>query len=71
MDIQLWIYLIVGVSFALYISIAIWARAVSTTDFYIAGGKVHPLANSMATAADWKSAASFISLTQKLRMNYT
>jgi cation/acetate symporter len=55
-------YLVVGASFALYIAIAIWARAGSTKDFYIAGGGVHPVANGMATAADWMSAASFISM---------
>jgi len=55
-------YLVVGASFALYIAIAIWARAGSTKDFYIAGGGVHPIANGMATAADWMSAASFISM---------
>ncbi|AFU97544.1 sodium:solute symporter family protein [Simiduia agarivorans] len=62
MDIQLWTLIIVGLSFALYIGIAIWARAGSTTDFYVAGGGVHPVANGMATAADWMSAASFISM---------
>ncbi|MCC2616375.1 cation acetate symporter [Aestuariibacter halophilus] len=62
MDIQLLTFIIVGASFALYIGIAIWARAGSTTDFYVAGGGVHPIANGMATAADWMSAASFISM---------
>jgi len=62
MSIQGWTFLIVGLSFALYIGIAYMARAVSTGDFYIAGGKVSPLANGMATAADWMSAASFISM---------
>lgn len=62
MDIQLWTLIIVGLSFALYIGIAIWARAGSTNDFYVAGGGVHPVANGMATAADWMSAASFISM---------
>ena len=62
MDIQIWTYLLVGVSFALYIGIAIWSRAGSTKDFYVAGGGVSPLANGMATAADWMSAASFISM---------
>lgn len=51
-----------GLSFALYIGIAIWSRASSTKEFYVAGGGVHPLANGMATAADWMSAASFISM---------
>jgi len=55
-------YLFVGLSFALYIGIAIWARAGSTSEFYVAGGGVHPIANGMATAADWMSAASFISM---------
>jgi cation/acetate symporter len=55
-------YLIVGASFALYIGIAIWSRAHSTSDFYIAGKGVSPVANGMATAADWMSAASFISM---------
>jgi len=62
MDIQTWTYIIVGVTFALYISIAIWSKVSSTKDFYIAGGGVSPLANGMATAADWMSAASFISM---------
>lgn len=62
MGLQLLIYVIVGLSFALYIGIAIWSRAGSTKEFYIAGGGVHPLANGMATAADWMSAASFISM---------
>ena len=55
-------YIFVGLSFALYIGIAIWSRAKSTSDFYVAGKGVHPLANGMATAADWMSAASFISM---------
>lgn len=62
MDIQSWTFLIVGLSFALYIGIAIWARAGTTQEFYVAGGGVHPIANGMATAADWMSAASFISM---------
>ncbi len=62
MDLQLLTYLVVGASFALYIGIAIVARAGSTRDFYIAGGGVNPVANGMATAADWMSAASFISM---------
>ena len=62
MTVQSWTYLIVGLSFALYIGIAIWSRVGSTKDFYIAGGGVSPLANGMATAADWMSAASFISM---------
>ena len=55
-------YIFVGLSFALYIGIAIWSRAKSTSDFYVAGKGVHPVANGMATAADWMSAASFISM---------
>jgi cation/acetate symporter len=55
-------YIFVGLSFALYIAIAIWSRAKSTSDFYVAGKGVHPIANGMATAADWMSAASFISM---------
>lgn len=62
MDVQTWTYLIVGVTFAIYIGIAIWARAGTTKEFYVAGGHVHPLANGMATAADWMSAASFLSM---------
>ena len=62
MDLQMLTYIIVGLTFALYIGIAIWARAGSTQEFYVAGGGVSPLANGMATAADWMSAASFISM---------
>ena len=62
MDIQTWTFIIVGLTFALYIGIAIWSRASSTKEFYVAGGGVSPLANGMATAADWMSAASFISM---------
>jgi cation/acetate symporter len=62
MDVKTWTYLIVGLSFALYIGIAIWSRASSTKEFYIAGGNVSPISNGMATAADWMSAASFISM---------
>ncbi|WP_105103630.1 sodium:solute symporter family protein [Microbulbifer pacificus] len=62
MDVQNLTFLIVGATFVLYIGIALWARAGSTNDFYVAGGGVHPLANGMATAADWMSAASFISM---------
>ena len=62
MDVQTWTYIIVGISFALYIGIAIWSKAKSTSEFYVAGGSVSPLANGMATAADWMSAASFISM---------
>ena len=62
MDIQTWTFILVGITFAVYIGIAIWARAGSTSEFYVAGGGVHPVANGMATAADWMSAASFISM---------
>ena len=62
MELQTWIYLAVGGTFALYIGIALWARAGSTKEFYVAGGGVNPIANGMATAADWMSAASFISM---------
>ena len=62
MDLQTWTYIIVGLTFALYIGIAIWSRAGSTKEFYVAGGEISPLANGMATAADWMSAASFISM---------
>jgi len=60
--IQTWTFIIVGLSFAVYIGIAIWSRASSTKDFYVAHGQVSPLANGLATAADWMSAASFISM---------
>jgi cation/acetate symporter len=59
---QVLTYLFVGTSFALYIGIAIWSKAQSTNDFYVAGKGVHPVANGMATAADWMSAASFLSM---------
>lgn len=62
MDLQTWTFLLVGLTFALYIGIAIWSRAGTTSDFYVAGGGVSPMANGMATAADWMSAASFISM---------
>lgn len=62
MDLRTLTYIVVGATFALYIGIAIWARAGSTKEFYVAGGGVNPVANGMATAADWMSAASFISM---------
>ena len=62
MDVKTWTFLIVGATFALYIGIAIWSRANTTSDFYIAGRGVHPVVNGMATGADWMSAASFISM---------
>ncbi|MGI9625984.1 MAG: sodium:solute symporter family protein [Longimicrobiales bacterium] len=62
MDVLAWTFVMVGLSFALYIGIAVWSRAGSTSEFYVAGKGVSPLANGMATAADWMSAASFISM---------
>jgi len=62
MDVQTWTFIIVGITFAIYLGVAIWSRAGSTSEFYVAGGGVHPLVNGMATAADWMSAASFISM---------
>ena len=62
LSVQTWTYILVGITFTLYIGIAIWSRAGSTKEFYVAGGGVSPLANGMATAADWMSAASFISM---------
>jgi len=62
MTVQAWTFVMVALSFALYIGVAIWARAGSTSEFYVAGGKVSPLTNGLATAADWMSAASFISM---------
>ncbi|MDB4608573.1 cation acetate symporter [Flavobacteriaceae bacterium] len=62
MEQQIWIWAIVGITFSIYIGIAIWSRASSTKEFYVAGGGVSPIANGMATAADWMSAASFISM---------
>jgi len=61
MDLQIWIWLMIGITFSLYIGIAIWSKAGSTKEFYVAGSGVSPIANGMATAADWMSAASFIS----------
>ncbi len=62
MDVQTWTYIIVGATFLIYIAIAIWAKAGSTKEFYVAGAGVPPIINGMATAADWMSAASFISM---------
>ena len=62
MELQALTFLIVGITFAIYVGIAFWARARSTDEFYVAGGDIHPIANGMATAADWMSAASFISM---------
>lgn len=62
MNVQTWTFVMVGLSFALYIGVAIWSKAKSTGDFYVAGSNVHPIVNGLATAADWMSAASFISM---------
>ncbi|NBW70624.1 MAG: cation acetate symporter [Bacteroidetes bacterium] len=62
MSVQLWTYLFVGITFSLYIGIAIWSKASTTSEFYVAKGTVNPLTNGMATAADWMSAASFLSM---------
>lgn len=62
MNVQVWTFVMVGFSFALYIGVAIWSKAKSTGDFYVAGSNVHPIVNGLATAADWMSAASFISM---------
>ncbi|NNF39776.1 MAG: cation acetate symporter, partial [Woeseiaceae bacterium] len=62
MTLQTMTYLVVGATFTLYIGIAVWARAGTTKEFYVAGGGINPIANGMATAADWMSAASFISM---------
>ena len=69
MDIQTWTWILVGISFTLYIGIAIWSRASSTGEFYVAGKGVHPIANGLATAADWMSAASFISMAGLISFN--
>lgn len=70
MSLSLLTYIVVGLSFAVYIGIALWARAGSTKEFYVAGGGVHPVANGMATAADWMSAASFISMAGLIGFSY-
>ncbi|MDX2411563.1 MAG: cation acetate symporter, partial [Woeseiaceae bacterium] len=62
MSLQAMTYLVVGATFALYIGIAIWSRASTTKEFYVAGAGINPVLNGMATAADWMSAASFISM---------
>ena len=69
MSIQIWTWVLVGITFTLYIGIAIWSRAGSTKEFYVAGGGVSPLANGLATAADWMSAASFISMAGLISFN--
>jgi len=70
MDLQTLTYIVVGATFALYIGIAVWARAGTTKDFYVAGGGIHPIQNGMATAADWMSAASFISMAGLIALSY-
>lgn len=62
MDVQTWTYILVGITFSIYIGIAIWSRAGTTSEFYVAEGAVNPFMNGMATAADWMSAASFLSM---------
>jgi len=69
MTLQVWTWILVGITFSLYIGIAIWSKASSTKDFYVAGGGVSPLANGLATAADWMSAASFISMAGIISFN--
>jgi cation/acetate symporter len=69
MDLQTLTYVVVGATFALYIGIAFWARATTTGEFYVAGKGIHPVANGMATAADWMSAASFISMAGLIAFN--
>ncbi|MDC0176761.1 cation acetate symporter [Polaribacter sp.] len=69
MSIQVWTWILVGITFTLYIGIAIWSRAGTTKEFYVAGGGVSPLANGLATAADWMSAASFISMAGLISFN--
>jgi len=69
MTLQVWTWVLVGLTFALYIGIAIWSRASSTKEFYVAGGGISPLANGLATAADWMSAASFISMAGLISFN--
>ena len=69
MDLQTLTYCVVGATFLLYVGIAVWARAGSTKEFYVAGGGVHPISNGMATAADWMSAASFISMAGLIAFN--
>jgi len=70
MELQTLTYLVVGATFILYIGIAVWAKAKTTGDFYIAGKGVHPIINGMATGADWMSVASFISLAGHLRQYF-
>lgn len=70
MELQTLTYIVVGLTFATYIGIAIWAKAGSTKEFYVAGGGIHPISNGMATAADWMSAASFISMAGLIGFSY-
>lgn len=70
MELQTLTYIVVGFTFAFYIGIAIWARAGTTKEFYVAGGGIHPIANGMATGADWMSAASFISMAGLIGFSY-
>ena len=69
MTLQIWTWLLIAITFSIYIGIAIWTRASSTKDFYVAGGGVSPIANGLATAADWMSAASFISMAGLISFN--
>ncbi|MCA0933763.1 cation acetate symporter [Lutimonas saemankumensis] len=69
MTLQIWTWLLIAITFSLYIGIAIWSRASSTKEFYVAGAGVSPLANGLATAADWMSAASFISMAGLISFN--
>src|SRR5210317_1456504 len=69
MTLQIWTWLLIAITFSIYIGIAIWSRAGSTKEFYVAGGGVSPLANGLATAADWMSAASFISMAGLISFN--
>ncbi|MDH5183277.1 MAG: cation acetate symporter, partial [Gammaproteobacteria bacterium] len=69
MDLTTLTYIVVGITFATYIGIAFWARASTTGEFYVAGKGIHPVANGMATAADWMSAASFISMAGLIAFN--
>ncbi|MEO0526068.1 MAG: cation acetate symporter, partial [Bacteroidota bacterium] len=69
MTVQLWTYILVAVTFMMYIGIALWSRAGSTKEFYVAGGGVPPIANGLATAADWMSAASFLGMAGLISFN--
>src|SRR6056300_1124550 len=69
MELKTMTYIVVGLTFLVYIAIAIWSRASTTGEFYVAGKGIHPVANGMATAADWMSAASFISMAGLIAFN--